>query len=119
MRNSPILSAMALTLGSVPALPQEEGSPVAMVDCIVDDMCIGTPGNDTITGSQGQDTIYALEGDDIIDPGNDLRADYVSCGPGYDVVNQQPRVLPDAQEDILQYAAEPDVIADDCELRAL
>lgn len=113
MRNSPILSAMALTLGSVPALAQEEGSPVAMVDCIVDDMCIGIPGNDTITGSQGQDTIYALEGDDIIYPGNDLMADSVYCGPGYDVVNQQPRVLSEIQEDILQYAVEPDVIVDD------
>ena len=72
----------------------------------MDDMCIGIPGNDPITGSQGQDTIYALKG-------NDLMADYVYCGPGYDVVNQQPRVLPEIQEDILQYAVEPDVIVDD------
>ncbi len=92
---------------------------MAMMDCILGDARIGTPGNGTIIGSQGQDTIYALEGDDVIDPGNDLIANYVFCGPGYDVVNQQPRVLPDAQEDILQYAAEPDVIADDCELSAL
>ena len=48
-----------------------------------------------------------------------MMADYVSCGPGYDIVNQQPRVSPDTQEDILQYAAEPDVIVDDCELRVL
>jgi Ca2+-binding RTX toxin-like protein len=40
---------------------------VTMVDCVLGDACIGTPGNDTIIGSQGQDTIYALEGDDIID----------------------------------------------------
>ena len=46
-----------------------------MMDCILGDARIGTPGNGTIIGSQGQDTIYALEGDDIIDPGNGLMAD--------------------------------------------
>lgn len=92
---------------------------MAVVGCVLGDAYIGTPGNDMIIGPQGQDTIYALEGDDVIDPGNDLMANYVFCGPGYEVVNQQPRVLPDAQEDILQYAAELDVIADDCEPSAL
>jgi hypothetical protein len=102
--------AIALVM-AVPVLAQEEGVPVAMVDCILGGPCIGTPGNDTITGSDKQDTIYALEGDDVIDPGNDLVTDYVFCGPGHDRINQEGGVL--------QYAAEPDVIADDCEIVAL
>lgn len=101
--------AAVLAVVAAPAVAQQV--PVAMVDCVVGSTCIGTPGHDTITGSDGQDVIYALEGDDVIDPGNDLVTDYVFCGPGYDTVNQEGSVL--------QYAAEPDVVADDCELRAL
>ena len=70
---------------------------------------------DTINGSDKQDIIFALEGDDIIDPGSDLEPDYVFCGPGFDVVNQEPRTSPG----VLQYASEPDVIAEDCEERVL
>jgi hypothetical protein len=95
---------------AVPVFAQEE-VPVAMVDCVVSGPCIGTSGNDTITGSDEYNEIYALEGDDVIDPGNDLVTDYVFCGPGYDRVNQEGGVL--------QYTAEPDVIADDCEIVAL
>ncbi len=95
MRNRPILSATALgivlTVGPVPALARRRNRRVAMMDCILGDARIGTPGNGTIIGSQGQDTIYALEGDDIIDPGNGLMADYVSCGSGYDVVSRRAR----------------------------
>lgn len=101
-----------LMIGSAPALAQQ--APVTMVDCVMGGYCMGTSGNDTITGSSEQDVILGLEGDDIIDPGNDAVTDYVFCGPGYDVVNQEPRIVPG-----LQYASEPDVIADDCELRAL
>ena len=101
-----------LVAGSAPALAQQ--LPVTMVDCVMGGTCIGTSGNDTINGSPEQDMIYGLEGDDTIDPGNDAATDYVSCGPGYDVINQEPRFVPD-----IQYASEPDVIAEDCELRAL
>src|SRR4028119_571496 len=103
---------VVLMVGSAPALAQQV--PVTMVDCVMGGPCIGTSGNDTINGSSEQDEIYGLEGDDTIDPGNDAATDYVFCGPGYDVVNQEPRVLPD-----VQYAYEPDVIAEDCELKAL
>ncbi len=123
-----MMAAAVLVLGSVPALAQVSETepaqqvPVAMVDCVIGGTCIGTPGHDTITGSDEQDVIYALEGDDVIDPGNDLVTDYVFCGPGFDVVNQMPRVVPDDPQDrrgAIQYASEPDVIADDCETRAL
>ena len=70
--------------------------------------CVGTSGNDTITGSYQYDEIYALEGDDLIGPGNDLEQDYVSCGPGFDTVNQEP--IP---------GAAPDAIESDCEVVAL
>jgi len=89
----------------VPALAQ---TPVSMVDCVIGGTCIGTSGNDTITGSDQYDEIYALEGDDTIDPGNDLEQDYVSCGPGFDTVNQEP--IP---------GAAPDVIESDCEVVGL
>ncbi|HLL39307.1 MAG TPA: hypothetical protein VK357_06520 [Rubrobacteraceae bacterium] len=112
-------------VGAVPALAQapvvEEDLgqvPIAMVDCVMGGPCVGTPGNDTITGSQEQDFIYGLEGDDLIDPGNDRATDYVSCGPGFDTVNQMPRVVEDTGGAV-QYQSEPDFIADDCEIRAL
>lgn len=116
--------AAVLVVGSVPALAQVSDTepaqvPVAMVDCVLGGTCIGTPGHDTITGSDKQDVIYALEGDDVIDPGNDLVTDYVFCGPGFDVVNQQPRVVSEDWQGAIQYASESDVIADDCEERAL
>ncbi|MCA1738190.1 MAG: hypothetical protein LC740_04965, partial [Actinobacteria bacterium] len=76
-------------------------------------------GNDTITGSDKQDVIYGLEGDDIIDSGNDSVTDYVFCGPGFDTVNQMPRVVDDRQGAIQYGATGPDVIADDCEISAL
>ena len=91
---------------------------VAIVDCIMGGPCIGTEGNDTITGSPEQDVILGLEGDDIIDPGNDAVADYIFCGPGFDTVNQMPRVIDDTQG-AMQYGSESDVIAEDCEERAL
>ena len=104
----------------IPALAQ---TPVAMVDCVVGGPCIGTSGKDTITGSEEQDEIYGLEGDDTIDPGNDSVRDYVYCGPGFDTVDQMPSsVVPEALQDpqgALQYASEPDIIAEDCEERAL
>ncbi len=122
----PMLTTVAIAMamlgvGSVPALAQgsetePEQVPVAMVDCVIGGPCIGTSGNDTITGSDKQDVIYGLEGDDIIDPGNDSVTDYVFCGPGFDTVNQMPRVVPDG---IIQYASEPDIIADDCETTVL
>ena len=31
-----------------------------------------------------------LKATTMIDPGNDLKQDYVSCGPGFDTVNQEP-----------------------------
>ena len=107
-----LLVAMLATV-LVVATPVLAQVPVAMMDCVVGCQCIGTAGNDTITGSDEQDIIFALEGDDVIDPGSDLEPDYVFCGPGFDVVNQEPRISPG----ILQYASEPDVIADDCEER--
>ncbi len=110
------VAAAVLVVGSAPALAQQ--APVAMVDCIMGGSCIGTSGNDTINGSEGQDVIFGLEGDDTIDPGNDAVADYVSCGPGFDTVNQMPRVLVDTSG-AAQYPYEPDFIADDCEERAL
>ena len=125
MKTKSMLSAavLAVLLVVVPVAavpPVLAQAPVSMVDCIMGGPCIGTTGNDTITGSIGEDTIYALEGDDIIDPGNDAVSDYVFCGPGFDTVNQMPRILPDTpQDDLLQYEPGPDVIADDCEERAL
>ncbi len=93
-------------MGAAPALAQEV--PVAMVDCVIGGICIGTSGHDTITGSDQYDEIYGLEGDDLIDPGNDFEQDYVSCGLGFDTVNQKP--IP---------GAPPDVIESDCEEVAL
>ncbi len=98
---------MVVLVGAAPALAQPE-VPVAMVDCVIGGTCIGTSGNDTITGSYQYDEIYALEGDDLIDTGNDLEQDYVSCGPGFDTVNQEP--IP---------GAAPDVIESDCEVVGL
>jgi hypothetical protein len=106
---------VALTVAP-PAIAQV---PVTMVDCMTDDPCIGTPGNDTINGSDRPDIIYGLGGDDTIDPGADQVPDYVYCGPGYDVVDQMPRVLPDDAQGALQYGFGADVIADDCEIQAL
>jgi len=108
-----------LLVGTASALTQEVS--VTFVDCVVSDACVGTSGNDTITGSEGQDTMYGLEGqdDDVIDPGNDLVTDYVFCGPGYDVVDQMPRVVTDDQQGMLQYDPGPDLVAEDCEERAL
>ncbi len=105
------LMAIAVTVTVVlalaaPVLAQQV--PVAMVDCVIGGLCIGTSGNDTMTGSYQYDEIYALEGDDLIDAGNDLETDYVSCGPGFDTVNQEP--IP---------GAAPDVVASDCEVAAL
>jgi Ca2+-binding RTX toxin-like protein len=113
-----------LVVGSVPALAQESEAeldqvPVSMVDCVIGGPCIGTSGNDTINGSDKQDVIYGLEGDDIIDSGNDSVTDYVFCGPGFDTVNQMPRVVDDRQGAIQYGATGPDVIADDCEISAL
>jgi Ca2+-binding RTX toxin-like protein len=93
--------------------------PVTMVDCMTDDPCIGTAGNDTINGSDRHDIIYGLGGDDVIDPGADQVPDYVFCGPGYDVVNQMPRVLPDQAQGALQDGFGADVTADDCEMQAM
>ncbi len=116
----------AMVVGAVPALAQVETEPgqvtVAIVDCVLGGPCIGTSGNDTITGSDQEDVILGLEGDDVIDPGADLVTDYVFCGPGEDVVDQMPRVVPDEQPNRppggIQYASE-DFIAEDCETRAL
>ncbi|MDP8972268.1 MAG: hypothetical protein M3N45_03640 [Actinomycetota bacterium] len=109
------IAAVVVTM-AVPVLAQTD---IAMVDCIIGGPCIGTSGNDTITGSDKQDVIYSLEGDDNIDPGNDSARDYVFCGPGFDTINQMPRVVDDTQDAIQYDASEPDVIADDCEVRAL
>ena len=107
---------------TMPILPLAQ-TPVMMVDCVVGGLCIGTSGNDTIAGFDEQDEIYGLEGDDTIDSGNDPMRDYVYCGPGFDTVDQMPgSVVPEALPDpqgALQYASEPDVIAEDCEERAL
>lgn len=113
-KKSMLLVAMLATV-LVAATPVLAQVPVTMVDCVVGGHCVGTAGNDTINGSDKQDIIFALEGDDIIDPGSDLEPDYVFCGPGFDVVNQEPRTSPG----VLQYASEPDVIAEDCEERVL
>jgi hypothetical protein len=91
---------------AAPALAQQ--APVTMVDCVIGGICVGTSGNDTITGSYQYDEIYALEGDDLIDPGNDVEQDYVSCGPGFDTVNQEP--IPGAASDAIE---------SDCEVVAL
>lgn len=99
-------TVMVVLVGATPALAQEV--PVAMVDCVIGGICIGTSGHDTITGSHQYDEIYGLEGDDLIDSGNDFEQDYVSCGLGFDTVNQEP--IP---------GAPPDVIESDCEMVAL
>ncbi len=101
-----VATLAVVLIGAAPALAQ--GVPVAMVDCVIGGVCTGTSGHDTITGSDQYDEIYALEGDDTIDPGNDLEQDYVSCGPGFDTVNQEP--IP---------GAAPDLIESDCEVVGL
>lgn len=117
-----VAMSAAIVVGAVPALAQVEEdlgqAPASLVGCIVGSPCVGTPGNDTITGSKEKDFIFGLEGDDLIDPGSDRAADYVSCGPGLDTVNQMPRVIED-KRGAVQYPSEPDFIADDCEERAL
>ena len=55
----------------------------------------------------------------MIDPGNDNVADYVFCDPGFDTVNQMPRVIDDTQGTSQYGTSEPDIIADDCEITAL
>ena len=108
MKRLMVTAAMVtvLLMMAAPALAQQ--APVTMVDCVIGGICVGTSGNDTITGSYQYDEIYALEGDDLIDPGNDVEQDYVSCGPGFDTVNQEP--IP---------GAAPDAIESDCEVVAL
>ena len=108
MKRLVVIAAMAIVVlvGAAPALAQ--GVPVAMVDCVIGGICIGTSGHDTITDSHQYDEIYGLEGDDLIDSGNDFEQDYVSCGPGFDTVNQEP--IP---------GAAPDAIESDCEVVAL
>jgi hypothetical protein len=49
----------------------------------------------------------------------DSVADHVYCGPGYDTVDQMPRVVDDTHDAIQYEVSELDVIADDCEVRAL
>jgi len=100
-----VIVTVALVV-SAPALAQQV--PATMVDCVVGGPCIGTSGNDTITSSYQYDEIYALKGDDLIDPGNDLEQDYVSCGPGFDTVNQEP----------IPWAA-PDAVESNCEVVGL
>ncbi len=102
-----IAAMVTVVLVVTPSALVQSGS-VSMVDCVVGGPCIGTSGNDTITDSYQYDEIYALEGDDLIDMGNDLEQDYVSCGPGFDTVNQEP--IP---------GAAPDVIESDCEVVGL
>ncbi len=100
-------AAMAtLMVGVTPSLAQ--GVPVAMVGCVIGGICIGTSGHDTITGSYKYDEIYGLEGDDLTDSGSDIEQDYVSCGPGFDTVNQE-----------LVPGAPPDLIESDCEVVTL
>ena len=110
-----VMASVVFAMG-VPVLAQTS---VSMVDCVIGGPCIGTSGNDTITGSDKPDEIYGLEGDDTIDPGNDSATDHVFCGPGLDTVNQMPRVVDNTQDAIQYDASEPDVIGDDCEVRAL
>ena len=94
-------TAAMLTVVLVEAAPAlAQGVPVAMVDCVIGGICIGTSGHDTIAGSYQYDEIYGLEGDDLINPGNDLEQDYVSCGPGFDTVNQEP--IPGAASDMIE-----------------
>jgi Ca2+-binding RTX toxin-like protein len=112
------VTMMVVALAAAPSAIAQ-GESVTMVDCMTGDPCYGTSGNDTINGSDRQDTIYGLEGDDVIDPGNDQLTDYVSCGPGSDVVDQMPRVVPDDAQGFIQYGSGADVIADDCEMQAL
>ena len=72
------LQAVAIVIVALTAAPPAIAQvPVTMVDCMTDDPCIGTPGNDTINGSDRQDVMYGLGGDDIIDPGADQVPDYV------------------------------------------
>jgi hypothetical protein len=114
-----LLATVTLCVAAMTGVPALAQTPVSMVDCVVGGSCIGTGGNDTINASDKQDVIYGLEGDDVIDPGIDSVTDYVYCGPGFDTVNQMPRVVDDTQDAIQYEASEPDVIADDCEETAL
>jgi hypothetical protein len=55
----------------------------------------------------------------VIDPGNDQATDYVFCGPGFDTVNQTPRVIDGALGAVQYHTSGPDILADDCEESAL
>ena len=111
----PSAAMLALILvASAPALGQV---PVAMVDCVLGGRCIGTNGHDTITatnrrdvifaragndtvragggndriyGGPGRDRIFGGPGNDFINVRNDASRDSVSCGPGFDTVNNMP-----------------------------
>ena len=48
-----VATLTVVLMGAAPALAQ--GVPVAMVDCVIGGICIGTSGNDTITGSDQYD----------------------------------------------------------------
>jgi Ca2+-binding RTX toxin-like protein len=101
-----VATAAMVTVVLVEAAPVlAQGMPVSIVDRAIGGPCIGTSGNDTITGSDQYDEIYGLEGADLIDVRNDLEQDYVSCGPGFDTVNQEP--IP---------GAAPDIVESDCEV---
>ena len=52
-----------------------------------DDKLIGGPGNDTLDGGKGRDVLKGGGGDDFLAPGNDLAADKVLGGGGFDTVD--------------------------------
>ncbi len=107
-----LAAVLAVVLvGAVPALAQVMAS---LIDCTLGGECVGTEEEDVILGSGQQDVIQALGGDDIIDPGSDLEPDFVSCGPGFDSVNQSSTPLLN-QQGALQYPSELDSIDSDCE----
>lgn len=67
------------------------------------DLVFGGAGNDSINGGSGRDVIFGGGGNDFIDVRNDDSRDVVSCGPGFDTVNNIPGPGP------------ADVFASDCE----
>jgi Ca2+-binding RTX toxin-like protein len=110
-------SAAVLALVLVVCTPALGQRPVALVDCVIGGRCIGTNGHDTITasnrrdvifaragndtvrarggndriyGGPGRDRIFAGTGQDFINVRNDAFRDFVSCGSGFDTVNNMP-----------------------------
>ena len=80
------IGAFELQVGTQPSPPPPRPGPFPSGGCTVNgvpnQVCLGTPGHDTITGTSGRDVIAGLGGNDTIRSGGGN--DRLSGGPGRD-----------------------------------